>query len=35
MDIEGTYKGDLQEFGSIHFETTIECHVALDVHAIV
>ena len=32
--IEETYDGGPQESGSIRFETTIECHVALDVHAI-
>ena len=25
-------EGSPQEFGSVDFETTIECHVALDVH---
>ena len=32
--IEETYNGSPQESGSVRFETTIECHVALDVHAI-
>ena len=34
MDVEGTYEGGPQESGSVRFETTIECHVALDVHVI-
>ena len=34
MDIEGTYEGGPQESGSVRCETMIECHVALDVHAI-
>ena len=34
MNVEGAYKGGPQKSGSIHFETMIECHVALDVHAI-
>ena len=34
MDVEGTYEGGPQESGSVRCETTIECHVALDVHAI-
>ena len=29
-----TYDGCLQESGCVRFETTKECHVALDVHAI-
>ena len=29
-----TYDGGPQESGSVRFETTIECHVALDVHTI-
>ena len=32
--VEETYDGGPQESESICFETTIECHVALDVHAI-
>ena len=32
--VEETYDGSPQESGSVRFETTIECHVALDVHAI-
>jgi len=34
MDIEGSCEGAPQEFGSVRFETTIECHAALDVHKI-
>ena len=34
MDVEGTYEGSPQESGSVRCETTIECHVTLDVHAI-
>ena len=32
--VEETYDGGPQESGSVRFETTIQCHVALDVHAI-
>ena len=32
--IKETYDGSPQESGSFRFETTMECHVALDVHAI-
>ena len=32
--VEETYDGGPQESGSVCFETTIECHVALNVHAI-
>jgi len=32
--VEETYDGGPQESGSIRFETTIECHVTLDVHTI-
>ena len=32
--VEATYDDGPQESESICFETTIECHVALDVHAI-
>ena len=35
MDVKRTYEGGSQESGSVWFETTIECHVALDVHAMV
>ena len=28
------YDGGPQESGTVCFETTIECHVALDIHAI-
>ena len=34
MDVEGTYEGGPQGSGSVRFKTTIECHIALDVHAI-
>ena len=34
MDIEETYEGSPQESGRVRCETMIECHVALDVHAI-
>jgi len=32
--VEETYDGGPQESGSVCFETTIQCHVALDVHTI-
>ena len=32
--IEETYEAAPQESESVRFETMIECHVALDVHAI-
>ena len=32
--VKEVYDGGSQESGSVRFETTIECHVALDVHAI-
>ena len=32
--VEETYDGSPDESGSVRFETTIECHVVLDVHAI-
>jgi len=32
--VEEAYDGGPQESGSVRFETAIECHVALDVHAI-
>ena len=32
MGVEGSYEGGTQESGSVRFETTMERHVALDVH---
>ena len=32
--VKEIYNGSPQESGSVHFETTRECHVALDVHVI-
>ena len=32
--VKETYDGGPQESGRVRFETTIECHVALDVHTI-
>ena len=34
MDIEGTYEVAPQKSGTVRCKTTIECHVALDVHAV-
>ena len=32
--VKEIYDGGPQESGSVHFETMIECHIALDIHAI-
>ena len=35
LDVKGSLEGCPQELGGVHFETMIECHVALYVHTIV
>ena len=32
--VKEIYDGGPQDSGSVHFETAIECHVALDAHAL-
>ena len=34
LDVEGSYEGGTQESRSVRFETTMERHVALDIHTI-